>query len=69
MNDLEGAVMVLDDLFTLTAGPMTKKVESFEGLLEIVEGLGNYLQQEGFFKERSLVLHGIVSFAETMVPQ
>jgi glycosyltransferase involved in cell wall biosynthesis len=64
MNEIEGAVLSLDTLFDMLRSRKHSEIDSVQQMINAAEELCATLLAGGYLKERSLVLHGILTFGK-----
>jgi glycosyltransferase involved in cell wall biosynthesis len=64
MNEIEGAVSSLDTLFDMLRCRRHSEIDSIQQMIIATEDLCSALLSGGYFKERSLVLQGILIFGK-----
>jgi tetratricopeptide (TPR) repeat protein len=62
MNEIEGAILSLDTLFDILRCRKYVQIDSIQQMISTAEELCATMLAGGYFKERSLVLHGILTF-------
>ncbi len=69
LGRIDGAVLALDQLFEMTSGPRSDRIETIEDVLRLITELSDTLLKTGHVRERALVLHGTLALEKVLVKQ
>lgn len=67
LGRIDGAVLALDQLFEMTSGPRSDRIETIGDVLRLVTELSDTLLKAGHLRERSLVLQGAMTLEGVLV--
>lgn len=67
LGRIDGAVLAMDHLFEMTAGPRGDRVETIGDVLRLLTELSDTLLKTGYLKERALVLRGALALEKALV--
>jgi hypothetical protein len=67
LGRIDGAVLALDQLFEMTSGPRSDRIETIGDVLRLVTELSDTLLKAGHLRERALVLQGAMTLEGVLV--
>jgi glycosyltransferase involved in cell wall biosynthesis len=67
LGRIDGAVYALDQLFEMTSGPRSDRIETIGDVLRLVTELSDTLLKAGHLRERALVLQGAMTLERVLV--